>query len=433
MRKFRIPRSRKAKVILGASLIGWVVAVLLLARLSEWATSSKPGANFDEAVESVSQLGERDDAEYVNSPARYGITQAIYSDWRRAQGKLPQHISDLTLAEAKVIYRDFWQQGRCDRYAAPLDITCLDTIVSFGVENSESFFQQLSDDPQQAALEVVEQRQAYRYEITSGGYVRMGRRSVLQQRLLQEGLRRDRALITFIKSYTPTQTSESFDLRRLLGLDSSEQNAADENSTPSNESLDSTQDLSPEQIYTKAKPFTVEVWIDVGGTLAPATGVILTPDGLVLTAHHVIDEAPNPAIHLADGRKFEAEVIEADPTVDLALLQLKGASGLPTATLADSTTHIQVGDTVYAIGSPYGEHWKFSSAPVIQLQSRCGLFELECIRTPEDFLFPGHSGGPLLDTYGEVVAINRAIQQSTGEGVSVPIETVKEFVDRVRQ
>jgi S1-C subfamily serine protease len=148
--------------------------------------------------------------------------------------------------------------------------------------------------------------------------------------------------------------------------------------------------------------------------IAPAAGIILTSDGLVLTNYHVINEGSFDFVRSANGQDFHGTVIEVDPSLDLALIQLDNASRLPTAKLSNHSTHVNVGDTVYAIGSPLGSHWK--------------LPELQCLRTPKDFLKPGNSGGPLLDESGQVVGINRAIQDGTGEGVSIPIEIVKAFV-----
>jgi S1-C subfamily serine protease len=134
---------------------------------------------------------------------------------------------------------------------------------------------------------------------------------------------------------------------------------------------------------------------------------------------------------LADGRKFTGRVTSIDPELDLALIQLDRASGLPTAPFAQNSSQLKVGDMVYAIGSPLGESWKMTTAQVIELNSTCanGASPLRCIRTPKDFLHPGNSGGPLIDNQGDVIGVNRAVQQSTGEGVSIPVETIQHFLD----
>ncbi|MEP0911787.1 trypsin-like peptidase domain-containing protein [Leptolyngbya sp. GB1-A1] len=168
--------------------------------------------------------------------------------------------------------------------------------------------------------------------------------------------------------------------------------------------------------------FTVEVWINTDSGIAPASGIIIRSDGLILTNHHVI---ANGLLHVKtkDGKQFSGRTIASDSSLDLALVQLDGAANLPTAPLAQSA-NVKAGDTVRAIGHPMGSHWKQTEASVIVVNSDCGLQALDgnCIRTPSGFLYPGNSGGPLLNDRGEVIGINRAIQESTGEGVSIPIE-----------
>ncbi len=168
--------------------------------------------------------------------------------------------------------------------------------------------------------------------------------------------------------------------------------------------------------------FTAEIWIQTNAGAAPASGIIVREDGLILTNHHVIANGLL-YVKLKDGRQFQGQTIASDHSLDLALVQLDGAANLPVAPLAQSS-NVKVGDTVKAIGSPMGSHWKHTEASVIATDSDCGLQALNgrCIRTPSDFLYPGNSGGPLLNDRGEVIGVNRAIQESSGEGVSVPIE-----------
>ncbi|WP_143467858.1 S1C family serine protease, partial [Leptolyngbya ohadii] len=168
--------------------------------------------------------------------------------------------------------------------------------------------------------------------------------------------------------------------------------------------------------------FTVEVWVTVEGTPAPATGIIIRQDGLILTNRHVV-AAGVLYVKTKDGKQYQGRTIASDASLDLALVQIDGAANLPTAPLAESA-NVKPGDTVKAIGHPMGETWKHTEAQVLATDSLCGLKALDnrCIRTPSGFLYPGNSGGPLLNASGEVIGINRAIQEATGEGVSIPIE-----------
>ncbi|HEY9642428.1 MAG TPA: trypsin-like peptidase domain-containing protein, partial [Coleofasciculaceae cyanobacterium] len=238
---------------------------------------------------------------------------------------------------------------------------------------------------------------------------------------IAKGIQRDRALLAQVETYMPPEPVDPVSaLKQWLKAQF----------FPAPPALPQ---LTASEIYAKAEPFTVEVWIVVeDGTSAPATGVIVSDKGLVLTNAHVVEGNPNPTIHIRDGqqneRQFPGQVIVEDRNVDLALIQLTGANQLPTAPFADSSTSVKVGDTVFALGSPVGSHWKLTQANVIAVQSQCGVPGLKCIRMPRGFLHPGNSGGPLLDQTGKVIGINRALQEATGEGVSIPIDNVKDFL-----
>lgn len=336
----------------------------------------------------------------------YGISQLNYDTWRQLNGKPVEDLANISEKEIKAIYQTSWQDGGCNQYELPLDIACLDSSVNFGVQQSKQFLTNLPSDPEEAALEVASRRELFRQRqmrppLTPG-----------KQIALREGLKRDRALADLVAA--------ADDLPQAIA------------STPAPDAEDSAQGLSANQIYTQVKPSTVEVWNTTQrGIATTASGIILTPDGLILTNHHVIEANPLPSVTLADGRRFTGTVTSIDRTLDLALIQLDNASGLPTAPLADDTSQVSVGDTVYAIGAPRGESWKMSTSEVIELNSTCanGTSPLRCIRTPQGFLYPGNSGGPLINSSGQVIGINRAVQQTTGEGVSIPVETIENFLN----
>ena len=166
----------------------------------------------------------------------------------------------------------------------------------------------------------------------------------------------------------------------------------------------------------------------------------MSADGLILTNAHVVERNSNPTIHIRNQandqqseQQYPGQTIAVDRQLDLALVQASGASNLTVAPLAQTTAQVKTGDTVYAIGSPEGEHWKITTTQVLAVQSPCGLPSLKCIRSPKGFLEPGNSGGPLLDQSGTVIGINRALQESTGEGVSIPVEAVQDFLEKVKR
>lgn len=439
-----IPKLRRsspqAVARLSASLLLWFSVGLLLPwlfRNISVGRSAEKQISFEEALQIVAKLGEtgRSESSTALGEAKYGITQLMYDTWRRSQNRSTQDISRISQEEARAIYQSFWQQGNCDHYDAPLDMVCLDSLVSFGSATGKQFLVNLPKDPKAASLEVARRRQAYRQGLAAGDD-----RNLSQRQWLSAGLEHDRALMTLIESYSASEQSEfSSGLRRWLEsgefgeLDQSDASEQVDRGEKSASSSDAVTKFSADQIYDQSKPFVVEVWISTTGIVAPAAGILLSSDGLVLTNYHVINDATFDFVRSQDGKDFNGTIIEVDPDLDLALIQLDNASNLPTAKLADQSSHVQVGDTVYAIGSPLGFHWKMTTAEVIEVQSDCGLPSLQCIRTPEGFLKPGNSGGPLLDGAGQVVGVNRAIQDGTGEGVSIPIETVEQFVERAQK
>ncbi|MCX6864746.1 MAG: Do family serine endopeptidase [Verrucomicrobia bacterium] len=153
-----------------------------------------------------------------------------------------------------------------------------------------------------------------------------------------------------------------------------------------------------------------------------ASGVIITPDGYVLTNHHVIDHADKVEVTLQDGRTLTAKVLGNDPKTDLAVLKVE-ASNLPAMTFADSD-QVQVGDIVLAVGNPFGLGQSCSMGMVSATgRATMGLNYEDFIQT-DAAINPGNSGGALVDTQGRLVGINTAILSRTGGnngvGFSIP-------------
>lgn len=372
---------------------------------------SEPSSGFDAAFQAVLGL-EQQATEYAGvsrDQTRYGITQQAYDQWRQSRGQAPQNLSRLSDAEVQAIYQQAWREGNCGSYAAPLDVACLDTLISFGADGKTFFANvpsnpRLIRDPEQTAIDVANSRMKYRRR--SQQEVLFSYQQAASEASLNQGLLRDRALVRYIMS---------------LQFNPPARSAARPVPTPPAASSD---------FYNKVKPFTVEVWIKVGNGREPATGMIVDGNGIILTNYHVIENDPTMRVKLSDGREFTGKVIKTDRSVDLALIKIDGASGLPTTPFAESSTNVKVGDTVYALGSPEGYHWKLTASQVIRLSSICTSepSKLRCIRTKRGLLLPGNSGGPLLNPAGQVIGINRAIQEGTGEGVSIPVEVIKSFL-----
>jgi S1-C subfamily serine protease len=163
------------------------------------------------------------------------------------------------------------------------------------------------------------------------------------------------------------------------------------------------------------------------------SGVIIAPDGFVLTNNHVIEHASEVEIGLTDGNIFVAQVVGADPATDLAVVRA-GASGLPTAELGDSAS-LRVGQLVIAMGNPLGFQNTVSSGVVSALgralRSQSGRLIENIIQTDVP-LNPGNSGGPLVDSRGRVIGINTAmIAVAQGISFAVPINTARWVVSEL--
>jgi S1-C subfamily serine protease len=148
------------------------------------------------------------------------------------------------------------------------------------------------------------------------------------------------------------------------------------------------------------------------------TGLVLTPNGEILTNNHVIDGATSIKVRdVGNGRVYPAKVVGYSETKDLAVLQLSGASGLTTATLGDSS-HVRVGDKVIAIGNAGGTNGTPSVAPghvtglgrsITASDEGSGTSEqLTGLIQSNAGIKPGDSGGPLTNTFGQVIGIDTA-------------------------
>jgi serine protease Do len=167
------------------------------------------------------------------------------------------------------------------------------------------------------------------------------------------------------------------------------------------------------------------------------SGFIISPDGYVLTNHHVVDGADEVTVKLSDRRSFKAKVVGSDEAYDVALLKID-ATGLPSLRVGDSNK-LKPGQWVVAIGSPFGLDHSVT-AGVVSATSRMNPFAnqqyVQFIQT-DVAINQGNSGGPLLNTSGEVVGINSQIFSASGGymGISfaIPIDLAVSAAEQLKK
>ncbi|MDP9051046.1 MAG: trypsin-like peptidase domain-containing protein [Acidobacteriota bacterium] len=197
-------------------------------------------------------------------------------------------------------------------------------------------------------------------------------------------------------------------------------------------------------VYKKALPSVVnitstEVRFDFFNGPVPQTGqgsgFVLNKQGLILTNNHVIENGQKVEVTLYDTHKYKAQVVTVDRGHDLALLKIDAPNLVP-ATLADTSTGLTVGQRVYAIGNPFGLSGTMTRGIISAIRSVRGPESnpIEDAIQTDASVNPGNSGGPLLNSRGEVIGITTMIasngaDQSSGIGFAIPINTAKAVLD----
>ena len=164
------------------------------------------------------------------------------------------------------------------------------------------------------------------------------------------------------------------------------------------------------------------------------SGVIVSPDGYILTNNHVVEGADEIQVALADSRHAQARIIGTDPETDLAILKINLES-LPVMVLGNSDT-LAVGDRVLAIGNPFGVGQTVTSGIVSALgRSELGINTFENFIQTDAAINPGNSGGALVDVNGNLMGINTAIYSrsggSMGIGFAIPVSTARQVLESI--
>jgi S1-C subfamily serine protease len=186
-------------------------------------------------------------------------------------------------------------------------------------------------------------------------------------------------------------------------------------------------------VAEKLRPAVVNLRVGKGGRGGSGSGVLFTPDGFLLTNHHVVQGSDTVRVRLNDGSELTGRVVGNDPWTDLAVVQIEGNT-FPFAALGDSAK-LKVGQLAVAIGSPLGFESTVTAGVISALgrtlRSVSGHLVDNVIQT-DAALNPGNSGGPLVDSHGRVVGINTAIiQPAQGICFAVPVNTAKTILPQL--
>jgi putative serine protease PepD len=200
-------------------------------------------------------------------------------------------------------------------------------------------------------------------------------------------------------------------------------------------------------VAAAVKPSVVTVIVRGAGQEAEGSGIILRADGVILTNNHVVAAAgadASIAVQFSNGQTATATVVGTDPATDLAVIKAQGVSGLKAATLGSSSS-VQAGDTVLAIGSPLGLEETVTQGIVSALHRTITVSgdnhtseTLDDAIQTDAAINPGNSGGPLVNGAGQVVGIatanagvNGQSSGSIGVGFAIPIDHAKQVIDRL--
>jgi len=190
-----------------------------------------------------------------------------------------------------------------------------------------------------------------------------------------------------------------------------------------------------ESIYKQVSAGVVTITSNVGNGQAIGSGIVLDTSGDILTDAHVIAGARQMQVTLSNGQTVAAALVGSNPAADLAVIRVSvPASSLHPVTLGNSDS-VQIGDMVYAIGSPFGLSGTFTEGIVSNLNqggSASNGASLSGLVQTDAAINPGNSGGPLVNAQGQVIGINNSIESpvdgNVGVGFAIPINQVKQLL-----
>jgi S1-C subfamily serine protease len=227
----------------------------------------------------------------------------------------------------------------------------------------------------------------------------------------------------------------------VVTIETTGRSASPASSTGAANLTSSTTSNDPTTVIARANASVVTIATSSSGTFGGSSGgvgsgIVVSSNGLILTNAHVVAGADRLVVQLPDGRQLPATVVRADNAADLATIKVD-ATGLTAATLGDSGT-VQVGERVYAIGSPLGEYSDSVTSGVLSATNRSITVSGERRGQSEDLsgllqtdaaINPGNSGGPLIDGSGAVIGVVTAgSSNAEGIGFAIPINAAKGLI-----
>lgn len=182
-------------------------------------------------------------------------------------------------------------------------------------------------------------------------------------------------------------------------------------------------------VYERINPAIVAIEANLADGFSAGTGCVIRSDGVILTGSHVIDEAKEIDVTTSDGKVYKASVLaKMGKNNDLALLKISPKSRLRTIAFGDSSD-VKVGQKVLAIGNPFGFLGTLTSGIVSRIDYAKGRIQTDAA------INPGCSGGPLLNSQGEVIGISQSIYNpdnnisNIGIGFAIPVNEAKKFIE----
>ena len=182
-------------------------------------------------------------------------------------------------------------------------------------------------------------------------------------------------------------------------------------------------------VYERINPAIVAIEANLADGFSAGTGCVIRSDGVILTGSHVIDEAKEIDVTTSDGKVYKASVLaKMGKNNDLALLKISPKSRLRTIAFGDSSD-VKVGQKVLAIGIPFGFSGTLTSGIVSRIDYAKGRIQTDAA------INPGCSGGPLLNSQGEVIGISQSIYNpdnnisNIGIGFAIPVNEAKKFIE----